>query len=124
MSNPAWRARLLDNISDSLEGIRARFMNPEDVKITLVVRCPWLDDGDTVVSDDDYDKAIASIRHLQARESTLVQSAGSGEPAQAQGAEKCGLCGHREHGIGCLTFMAGPAAYCACVGLAGGRGNG
>jgi hypothetical protein len=53
------------NIADSLEDIRELFLG--DPKITLIVRNPNVEDGDVILSDDDFELAIAAIRHLQAK---------------------------------------------------------
>ena len=53
------------NIADSLEDIRALFKG--EPKITLIIRNPDVEDGDVILSDDDFEKAIAAIRHLQAK---------------------------------------------------------
>ena len=61
---------LRDGIAYHLEKIAAMFT--QRPKITLVVRTPWLDeegkDGGVVLSDDDFDLAIAEINKLRDRE--------------------------------------------------------
>lgn len=53
------------DIADSLEVIRALFKGAP--KITLIVRNPAVEDGDVIISDDDFELAIGAIRHLQAK---------------------------------------------------------
>ena len=37
-------------------------------KITIVIRTPWLEDGGILISDDDFDAAIAEIQRLRVRD--------------------------------------------------------
>jgi hypothetical protein len=56
-------------IADHLEAISKLFK--QRPKITIVIRTPWLGpnkDGDVVISDDDFDLAIAAIQRLRDRE--------------------------------------------------------
>jgi len=61
---------LRDRIAYHLDKVAAMFT--QRPKITLVVRTPWLDakgkDGGVVITDDDFDLAIAEINKLRARE--------------------------------------------------------
>lgn len=56
--------RLRRQIADKLDEITALYSEP--VKVTLVVRAPAYPDGrrDTVMTDDDPEKAIAALRAL------------------------------------------------------------
>jgi hypothetical protein len=54
------------DISEDLERIAKRFKGRP--KITLIVRNPELADGDVLISDDDFEQAIAAIRRLKDRE--------------------------------------------------------
>jgi len=60
--------RLHAEISGYLNDIAALFKSDEDVKITLIVRTPKLDDGGVLMSNDDFDAAIAEINRLRAKE--------------------------------------------------------
>jgi hypothetical protein len=52
-------------IADHLEDICKLFA--QRPKITIVIRTPWLEDGDVILSDDDFDLAIAAINRLRNR---------------------------------------------------------
>lgn len=54
-------------IAEHLQEIADFFDKPDDVKVTCVVRCPWLGDGNLVVSNDDYDRAALTILDLKNR---------------------------------------------------------
>ena len=59
--------RLHADISQKLGEIDAMFT--QSPKITIVIRTPWLDDdGGVLLSNDDFDSAIAEINRLRARE--------------------------------------------------------
>lgn len=64
-----FRQQLLYALSDDLAGIARRFKKP---KITLVIRNLDVEDGDVIVSDDDFDKVIEAINKLRSREDTVV----------------------------------------------------
>lgn len=36
----------------ALNELAASFSRPGETKLTLIIRCPWLGDGDTVFTDD------------------------------------------------------------------------
>lgn len=60
--------RLQNIISEHLENICTLFT--QRPKITIVIRTPWIDaqegkQGGIVISDDDYDAAIAEINKLR-----------------------------------------------------------
>jgi hypothetical protein len=77
-----WLRHLQSDIADSLEDIRRLFKNP---KITLIVRSPDLADGDVVMSDDDLDQAIASLRHLQEKAAHVLPPTGKFADAPCNG---------------------------------------
>lgn len=54
-------------VADHLEEICKLFT--QRPKITIVIRTPWLvgQDGDVILSDDDFDLAIAAINRLRER---------------------------------------------------------
>jgi len=56
------------DISDHLEAISKLFT--QRPKITIVIRTPWLEDGGVLLSDDNFDEAIAEIQRLRASEIT------------------------------------------------------
>ena len=60
--------RLHADISQSLNEIAALFDPKHTPKITLVVRTPWLEDGDVLTGNDDFDEAIAAINRLRSKE--------------------------------------------------------
>ena len=61
---PEHRAVLVQDIAGDLERIRRRFLRPQDVRLTVIVRTPWLEDGGVLVSDDDYSRAAAEMSRL------------------------------------------------------------
>jgi hypothetical protein len=60
--------RLHADISESLNEIAALFDPKHTPMITLIVRTPWLEDGDVLMGNDDYDEAITAINRLRSRE--------------------------------------------------------
>jgi hypothetical protein len=60
---------LRDRIAEHLDKIAELFKGTP--KITIVIRGPWLEaegtDADVVLSDDDFDLAIAAINRLRNR---------------------------------------------------------
>jgi hypothetical protein len=63
-------ARLHQAISDHLEAISDFFT--QKPKITIVIRTPWLECGDVVLTDDDSELAIAAIKRLEQAKDTIV----------------------------------------------------
>lgn len=57
--------RLHFDISQQLDEIKALFTNPDACKVTLVIRTTDLENGGVVITDDDYDAAIAEINRLR-----------------------------------------------------------
>jgi hypothetical protein len=59
-------------------------------KITIVIRTPWLDeagkDGDVVLTDDDFDMAIAAINRLRGRK-PITQREAAAEHMQERNAK-------------------------------------
>ena len=60
--------KLRCRIADKLVDISAMFERPYETKITIVIRTPWLPDGGVLISDDDFDAALAEIKRLRERE--------------------------------------------------------
>ena len=60
-------------ICAKLDDIRAMFNRPDDARLTLVVRMPWLDDGGVLVGDDTAEEAIVEIRRLAAKEAEIAR---------------------------------------------------
>ncbi len=56
--------RLRAHVVEVLEDLRGEFSRPGDVRLTFIARCPWLADGDVVVTDDVPREAIEAIRKL------------------------------------------------------------
>jgi hypothetical protein len=56
--------RVHDEVSQHLEEISRLFT--QRPKITIVIRTPWLEGGGVLLSDDDFDQAIAEIQRLRA----------------------------------------------------------
>jgi hypothetical protein len=56
---------LHSQISEHLEQIAGLFKRDEGVKITIVIRMPKREDGGVLLSDDDFDLAIAEIQRLR-----------------------------------------------------------
>lgn len=42
-----------------------------EVRVTVVIRTPWLEDGGVLVSNDDFDAAVAEIQRLRVRPEVL-----------------------------------------------------
>jgi len=57
---------LQHDISEKLLEIEDMFKRP--VKITIVIRTPWLADGGVLISNDDFDTALAEIQRLRAKQ--------------------------------------------------------
>ena len=55
-------------LSEHLNEIAGLFKNDIDVKLTLVIRTPELGDGGVLISNDEYDAAIAEINRLRVKE--------------------------------------------------------
>jgi hypothetical protein len=58
------------DISDYLEQISKLFKRGEGVKITIVIRMPKRENGGVLLSDDDFDLAIAEIQRLRVQGET------------------------------------------------------
>ena len=71
--------RLHADISESLDEIAALFDPKHETKITLIVRTPWLEDGDVLMGNDDYDEAITAINRLRLREPVRAALGPEGE---------------------------------------------
>lgn len=50
-----------------LNYVARRFDRPDEVRVTLVIRTPWLNDGGVFISDDEADAVVAEIRRLATR---------------------------------------------------------
>ena len=57
---------LRSQVADHLEEICKLFTKRP--KITIVIRTPWIDDGGVVLTDYDFDAAIAEINRLRERQ--------------------------------------------------------
>lgn len=68
---PQQRDDLYDEIVPFLEKIAKLFKNP---KITLVVRAPDLADGDVVITDDELEPVIASLRKTRILDRHIVKA--------------------------------------------------
>lgn len=62
--------RLHADISYHLDRIADLFDRKyrDEVKLTLVIRTPWLEDGGVLMGDDEIDAAVQEIERLKARE--------------------------------------------------------
>jgi hypothetical protein len=67
MGEPAWRDKLRSDIARRLDEIRELFVRPDEVKITVVIRVPWKEDGDSLVTNDTVDEAVKALRELDAK---------------------------------------------------------
>lgn len=67
-------------ISAKLDDIRAMFERPDDVRLTVVVRTPWIEDGGVLVTDDDEKLAVAEIERLSHKAAVLAACAKAGAP--------------------------------------------
>ena len=56
------------DISEHLNQIAALFKEDAKLKLTLIIRTPELEDGGVLISNDDFDAAIAEINRLKAKE--------------------------------------------------------
>jgi len=63
--------KLRFRIADKLVEVSDMFEFPNKTRITIVIRTPWLPDGGVLISDDDFDEAIAEIQRL--RQKDVVQ---------------------------------------------------
>ena len=61
--------RLHADISAALDAIVELFdkIHRDEVKITVVVRTPWLDDGGVLMGNDSYEEVVAEINRLRDR---------------------------------------------------------
>lgn len=50
-----------------LDKIRALFDRPDDVKVTVIVRCPWESNADVMVGNDDVAEAVLAMQRLDAK---------------------------------------------------------
>lgn len=64
--------RLHEDVSVKLSEIAGLFMKPEEVKITIIIRTPWLADGGVVLSNDTDEEAMAEFNRLKNSKSTTV----------------------------------------------------
>ena len=64
--------RLHEDVSIKLSEIAGLFTKPEDVKITIIIRTPWLQDGGIVLSNDTDEEAIAEFNRLKNSPTTTV----------------------------------------------------
>lgn len=61
-----WKVELVRAIQDQAENVVRLFDRSKgEPLVTVVVRLPWLDDGDIVVSMDDLDAVQRSIERLK-----------------------------------------------------------
>ena len=60
--------KLRQRIANKLVEVSDMFERPKETRITIVIRTPWLPDGGVLISDDDFDSAIAEIQRLRERE--------------------------------------------------------
>jgi hypothetical protein len=100
--------RLRNQVADHLEDICKLFTRRP--KITIVIRTPWLEaegkDGGVLLSDDDFDLAIAEINRLRDRKPvgadspspTAPQKCWTEEELCKQGTDPLCGCGHRHLG--------------------------
>jgi hypothetical protein len=56
-----------EEIADYLTAISTLFTRPEEVKITLLARTPWIDGSILMTEEQDIEQAIAEIRRLAQR---------------------------------------------------------
>lgn len=49
------------------ERLRQLWARPDDVKITILVRVPWLEDGDFLVTEDDAEAVQVALARLFAK---------------------------------------------------------
>lgn len=59
--------KLRFRIADKLVEVSEMFERPNETRITIVIRTPWLADGGVLISDDDFDAVIAEINRLRAK---------------------------------------------------------
>lgn len=41
-----------DRVNRAIGEVLELFSRPDEAKVTLIIRCPWLDDGDAVFTND------------------------------------------------------------------------
>ena len=67
MSNVLEKLRF--RIADKLVEVSEMFERPNETRITIVIRTPWLPDGGVLISDEaNYDDAIAEIQRLRSKD--------------------------------------------------------
>lgn len=81
MSRPGVRS-LSDRLSVHLDGILSCYQ--PGAKVTVIVRCPWLKDGDTVIGNDDIEEAVSVAINMLARTEKLREQGGLIEPEQGE----------------------------------------
>lgn len=54
------------DISEKLSEINSLFT--KDVKMTLIIRTPWLEDGGVLMGNDDFEEAISELNRLRKKE--------------------------------------------------------
>lgn len=75
--------RLADRLSVDLDNILAKFKR--GAKVTVIVRCPWLKDGDTVIGNDDIKLAVECALRMEKRTAELTEQGGFIEPSAKEG---------------------------------------
>jgi hypothetical protein len=60
--------KLRQRIATKLVEISDMFERPNETRITIVIRTPWLADGGVLLSDDNFDEAIVEIQRLRIRD--------------------------------------------------------
>ena len=97
--------RLHADISRSLNEIAALFDPKHTPKMTLIIRTPWLEDGDVLMGNDDYDESIAAINRLRSKEPVAAGS-GSAPASPTAGSvpkfESCDVPCPQHSGWSCL----------------------
>lgn len=69
---------LMDKLSKHLDAILAEFK--PGAKVTVIIRCPWLADGDTVIGNDDITEAVKVATRMLERTEELRAQGGLVEP--------------------------------------------
>jgi len=60
------------DISSHLDEIRGYFKKPDQVKVTILVRNPWLKDGDVYITNDSTEEVIKALQQLETNASNTT----------------------------------------------------
>jgi hypothetical protein len=68
---------LHESLCHAVEGVKRNWKNPDEVRVTVVVRNIKVDDGNVVIGDDDPEKSIEVIRDFMNRDPSTFTTKGA-----------------------------------------------